>query len=58
MHHYWWGLVIAHMVILLHARLCAEILWTEVHIHYNLPITCTNYLIEAAIWYLEDQGNG
>jgi hypothetical protein len=32
MHGHWWGLVIAHLVILLHACLCAKILWMEADI--------------------------
>jgi ABC-type multidrug transport system fused ATPase/permease subunit len=32
MYKYWWWLVIAHLVILLHARLCTEILQTETYI--------------------------
>jgi hypothetical protein len=32
MYHYWWWLVIAHLVVLLHARLCTEVLQTEAYI--------------------------
>jgi hypothetical protein len=37
MHGHWWRLIVAHLIILLHARLCTEILqaMTDSFLHYS-----------------------